>query len=353
MLRLYTQWELERELSSKDFQHILTPEAALAKAAVSYDLDYRNYTSLPFGGVPRKLIISKDKPYTRAESSVYDPVYDDLEMNLMEGWIIGLDTDECWDDTVNPFHINANGALIFDSVDVFCWDVSHFHRVYQTVINNQNGRKPAQTEMFRPFDEPLQHAQAAKTISSKAAGRLLAAGGIYNGNIEGFHKTAQQLGGDASAGYDQVMDNKGLLITGASIAAGLSMGRINPTSEIKALEELNTLSATTEKIGGFSVSELSRSAGVIDKGSLTKAGRALQKHGDRIGSIFPKATGEAVAKNAQGQSIVDSILKDPKKTVLLQNTGRFGQVIDIMSAEGKGLRYDSNGNLIGFLEPPK
>lgn len=73
---------------------------------------------------------------------------------------------------------------------------------------------------------PIQHAQSTKTINSKAAGRLLAAGGIYNGNIEGFRKTAEQLGGDAPAGYEQVMDNKGLLITGASVAAGLTMGRM-------------------------------------------------------------------------------------------------------------------------------
>ena len=33
-----------------------------------------------------------------------------------------------------------------------------------------------------------------KTINSKSAGRLLAAGGVYNGNVEGFRKTAEQLG---------------------------------------------------------------------------------------------------------------------------------------------------------------
>ncbi|SFT95490.1 Colicin D [Kosakonia arachidis] len=86
---------------------------------------------------------------------------------------------------------------------------------------------------------PVQHAQAAKTINSKAAGRLLAAGGIYNGNIEGFRKTAEQLGGDAPAGYDQVMDNKGLLITGASVAAALGIGRLTPVNEIETLSNLS------------------------------------------------------------------------------------------------------------------
>lgn len=91
---------------------------------------------------------------------------------------------------------------------------------------------------------PIQHAQAAKTINSKAAGRLLAAGGIYNGNIEGFRKTAEQLGGDAPAGYKQVMDNKGLLITGASVAVGLTMGRMR-FPELEALEHFGARGAAS------------------------------------------------------------------------------------------------------------
>ncbi len=201
-----------------------------------YDLDYRNYTSPPVNEAPVRLPDPKGKPHIR---SGYDPVYDALKTNLMEGWIIGVGTDEYWDDTVNPFHINAAGELVFDGVDPFCWVVSDFQRAYQLAISNQNGRKPAATEKFRPSGEPVQHAQAAKTINSKAAGRLLAAGGIYNGNIEGFHETAQQLGGDAPAGYDQVMDNKGLLIAGASVAAGLTMGRMR----FPKLEELEHFGA--------------------------------------------------------------------------------------------------------------
>lgn len=216
MLRLYTQWELERELSPDEFQHVLTPDAALEKAAFTYDLDYRNYTSPPVNEAPNLLPLQKDKPYIR---SGYDPVYDALEVNLMEGWIIGLDTDEHWDDTVNPFHINAAGELVFDGVDHFCWVVSDFQRAYQITINNQNGRKPAATEKFRPSGEPVQHAQAAKTINSKAAGRLLAVGGIYNGNIEGFRQTAEQLGGDAVKGYDGVLNEttSGMMVAAASL----------------------------------------------------------------------------------------------------------------------------------------
>lgn len=47
-----------------------------------------------------------------------------------------------------------------------------------------------------------------KTLNSKAIGRLLAAGGVYNGNIEGFRDTAEKLGGDAIKGYDQILNEK-------------------------------------------------------------------------------------------------------------------------------------------------
>ncbi|EJS6303919.1 HNH endonuclease, partial [Escherichia coli] len=58
-----------------------------------------------------------------------------------------------------------------------------------------------------------------KTLNSKAIGRLLAAGGVYNGNIEGFRDTAEKLGGDAIKGYDQILNEKtaGIVIATASI----------------------------------------------------------------------------------------------------------------------------------------
>lgn len=57
-----------------------------------------------------------------------------------------------------------------------------------------------------------------KTLNSKAIGRLLAAGGVYNGNIEGFRDTAENCG-DAIKGYDQILNEKtaGIAIATASI----------------------------------------------------------------------------------------------------------------------------------------
>ncbi|HID4130235.1 TPA: DUF6883 domain-containing protein [Pluralibacter gergoviae] len=104
--------------------------------------------------------------------------------------------------------------------------------------------------------QPKQYAQAAKTINSKAAGRLLAAGGIYNGNLEGYSRTAEQLGGDAPAGFQQVMDNKGIIIAGASVASGLMLGRLGNPSELAELSKFSKIpDFKPTKIYGFTTKD--------------------------------------------------------------------------------------------------
>lgn len=78
------------------------------------------------------------------------------------------------------------------------------------------------------------------TLNSKGIGRLLAAGGIYNGNLEGFRNTAEQLGGNAPAGYDEVLNEttKGMATAAVSVATALGIGRMGATSEIGQLQKL-------------------------------------------------------------------------------------------------------------------
>lgn len=63
-----------------------------------------------------------------------------------------------------------------------------------------------------------------RSFNSKNVGRLLAAGVVYNGNVEGFRQTAEQLGGDAPVGYEQVLNEgtKGTAIAAASILCAIS-----------------------------------------------------------------------------------------------------------------------------------
>ena len=100
---------------------------------------------------------------------------------------------------------------------------------------------------------------------------------------------------------------------------------------------------------------LSDGARIIDQadqsGGLTKAGRALQKHGNRPGSAFPQPKGSQSDINTVAQEIVDDILTMPGTKIENVHSARFGQVTEVDAPDGRGLRYDSNGILIGFLEP--
>ncbi len=97
-----------------------------------------------------------------------------------------------------------------------------------------------------------------------------------------------------------------------------------------------------------SIDQLSEAGKVIDKGGqLTKAGRAAQKHGGRSSSAFPPTKGNPSAINSQGQDTLDDILTSPKQST---KPNRFGGQ-DIHAPDGRGARFDSNGNFMGFLEP--
>jgi hypothetical protein len=246
MFTLYMKSDARMALAPQDIQFILTPDNAMELACIFYELDYLNYrrSIIPQQVPDRKHGVShrfSAQSYKRKRRPFSDSVYDDVRMFLDLGWMVGVDTLEDWDRFRNPFYFDKDSNLVYDCfMDHYGESFRNEVRsLYEDTLNAHQGRKPEPTIKQHYSDAPMQHAQAGKAINSKAAGRLLAAGGIYNGNIQGFHETAQQLGGDAPAGFDQVMDNKGLLITAASVAAGLTMGKINVIGE---LEELSSLS---------------------------------------------------------------------------------------------------------------
>lgn len=248
MFTLYTRWDAMLYLAPEDIQFILTPDEALARAAIYYELDYSKYTrSLIPQQVPDRTQVRQHRffatGYQRKPHHQYDRLYDDVEFQLEHGLMVGIDKWEDWSHFSNPFYFDENSNLIYDCFmdhysDRFRIEVRD---LYEYILNNHQGRKPAPTVKQHYADAPIQHAQATKTINSKAAGRLLAAGGVYNGNTEDFHNTAEQLGGDAPAGYDQIMNEqtKGTVIAAASVAAAFGLGRLSPMSEIKTLSPLS------------------------------------------------------------------------------------------------------------------
>ncbi|WP_371316086.1 DUF6883 domain-containing protein [Enterobacter sp. ENT03] len=188
----------------------------------------------------------------------------------------------------------------------------------------------------------MQHAQAAKAINSKAAGNLLAAGGIYNGNIEGFRQTAEQLGGDASAGYDQVMDNKGLLITAASVAAGLTMGRINVTGELEELSSLSKIPTfESPAVKGFTSESgalLNAEHAVVDYRKLsTYSLDVTHPKGGHKARVFQSALGyNTTNSDVLGNRVQEGILTAPANVLdATQHGQRMAVDMPLLGANGE------------------
>jgi hypothetical protein len=94
-----------------------------------------------------------------------------------------------------------------------------------------------------------------------------------------------------------------------------------------------------------------KSGNALDKGGFTVVGRALQKHGSRTSNIFPKATGNATAINAQGEAVLNGILTNPNATNTIRHHARFGNVLEYRIPGGQGARFSGDGKtFIGFLE---
>jgi filamentous hemagglutinin len=91
---------------------------------------------------------------------------------------------------------------------------------------------------------------------------------------------------------------------------------------------------------------------VPDRNGLTKAGRALQKHGNRDQSLFPRMQTKASIMNATGQGIVDDILTMPGSVIDVPYKRKYGRYfIEVWAPDGRGLRFELDGTLHGFLEP--
>ncbi|WP_420421569.1 hypothetical protein [Simkania sp.] len=88
-----------------------------------------------------------------------------------------------------------------------------------------------------------------------------------------------------------------------------------------------------------------------DRKELTKAGRALAKHGDRPDSVFPKPIGTPSQINQQGQAILEQILNHPEKCISYHTHHELGEVIKIQIPGKGGAWFKKNCEMIGFLEP--
>ncbi|WP_235595688.1 TIGR04388 family protein [Leptospira weilii] len=178
----------------------------------------------------------------------------------------------------------------------------------------------------------------------------------FSGNCSNIGSTIEALGiaidqvrndpNGTSDAAKQALDKFKADLNGVngSVKQGEAIGSILNLVPWIALSKSSSVLNMADDIGGA----LANAGKVLDKGDLTKAGRALEKHGNRSGSIFPQATGNAASKNAQGQKVLEEILASKQKRVV---SNRFGGKDIFDASTGRGARFDGEGNMMGFLEP--
>ena len=101
----------------------------------------------------------------------------------------------------------------------------------------------------------------------------------------------------------------------------------------------------------FANNKLLEAGKASDRGGLTKAGRALAKHGSRENTVFPPPIGNPAEINEHGQQVLEKILNHPERKIIRSNSQNFGEVVDVHAPGIGGVRFNSSGEMIGFLEP--
>ena len=162
----------------------------------------------------------------------------------------------------------------------------------------------------------LEGCKAAPTICLNNAGLQVAEavtpGGVGAVGVIGVGKTALEA---TAAKAEAVAVNAAKSLSSGS-GAKINAGKFGQL-------DLDVISQTGTKTDS-----------AVKAGNFTVAGRALQKHGSREGSVFPVAKGTPAQMNEQGQKILDGIVKTPGATVKEGN--RFGG-FDVIAPDGRAL----------------
>ncbi|MEL7059566.1 MAG: RHS repeat-associated core domain-containing protein [Acidobacteriota bacterium] len=120
----------------------------------------------------------------------------------------------------------------------------------------------------------------------------------------------------------------------------------------RAAARVTSLSSRVSNAAAVSRAALVRSATAAGDDGVSAVTRAIQKHSAREGSAFSGVRGNLAARNATGRELVEEIVGDAGTTFTQRTTGRFGEVLDVVAPDGRGLRFGADGRFIHLLEPP-
>ncbi|WP_186374481.1 HNH endonuclease signature motif containing protein [Yersinia similis] len=222
---MYLYYLSRDNLAPEEYERIISPHAAWARICREYEFDDSHNTS-------RYLINMRER---EQRSSPDQPrpggirEKEKLEKLVFSGDVVMLS------DMYGParlFYINGEGQLMSADPHAFRFEgAAKIIKAFDDSVKCRNyqrtGGKPRPTKSpmkVRPSVSELPVPKAFGPINSKAAGRLLAAGGVYNQNPEMFADTAKKLGGDAAKGFDQVLNEQsaGSLV---ALSSMLMLGR--------------------------------------------------------------------------------------------------------------------------------
>lgn len=188
-------------------------------------------------------------------------------------------------------------------------------------------------------------------------GLLTMAGGDA---IESSGVALDATGVGAVAGVPLNIIGAGVIGAGATAAgaAGVSIGRHAMTDSSRSpFDTDHVMKSHQGEPGGagtpesepevFTPDDFREAAALPDRNMHTYGGRALQKHSDRVESVFyGLSTGKPSTRHAQAMKVLEEILNDPGLRIT-----RGINVTVARDSSGRAARMHNNGTFMGFLEP--
>jgi hypothetical protein len=135
------------------------------------------------------------------------------------------------------------------------------------------------------------------------------------------------------------------LLVGGSRCDGTSAFAYDPSPTSTTAAQFvatNTASGVWNDLDSLSAS----GSRVEGSNGLTRAGRKLEQHGGQ--GNLPKVSGNVAAKNAQGQALLEEILKAPGTRIVANAQGKFVGGQTFIDSAGRGAVFDSNGVFVYF-----
>ncbi|WP_174847146.1 HNH endonuclease signature motif containing protein [Yersinia artesiana] len=226
-------------LPPEEYERIMSAYTAWSRICREYEFDDRNNNGRYIINMRENRSASQFRP------SRGDREKDKLEEMVFSGNIIMLS------DIHGParlFYIDGDGKLVCTDPLGFRFDgakkiIAEYNKSVSRRDYQRSGGKPRPTQISRKAraSEPDQlTSNSFGTINTRSAGRLLAAGGVYNQNPKMFSETAQKLGGDAAKGFEQVLNEQtaGSMVALSSVLMGVTRG--GSALSVEKLKSLNS-----------------------------------------------------------------------------------------------------------------